>query len=305
MLASAPPWALSVLALSVAHSCVVEPNRTQRSRSHDPGLKDAAVASQRLDAVIAQAKTDRGRLDSNALGPLSLTALGIASVVGAGIFATTGTAAAQYAGPAVVFTFLLAGIAAGAMALCYAELAAMIPAPAQPTPTPTRSSGSFPAWFIGWDLLLEYLFAASTVAVGWAGYAVSLLDSIGIDAAELDHRTPIRRRLRGAQPAGDRDRGAGDRAAHRRHAPVGDGEQLHGRAQARGADPVRRRRRNLRLERQLGAVHPRSRASSATAGGSSASSAPAASSSSPTSASTPSRPRRRRAATRSGRSRSA
>ncbi len=134
----------------------------------------------RLDAVIAQAKTDRGRLDSNALGPWSLTALGIASVVGAGIFATTGTAAAKFAGPSVIFTFLLAGVAAAAMALCYAELAAMIPAAGSTYSYAYAIFGLFPAWFIGWDLLLEYLLAASTVAVSWSGYAVSLLDSIGI-----------------------------------------------------------------------------------------------------------------------------
>ena len=86
------------------------------------------MAGGNLDAVIAQAKKDRSRLDSNALGPFSLTALGVASVVGAGIFVTTGDAAANYAGPGVVFSFLLAGLAAGVTALCYAELAAMVPA---------------------------------------------------------------------------------------------------------------------------------------------------------------------------------
>jgi APA family basic amino acid/polyamine antiporter len=138
------------------------------------------VSAENLDAVIDQAKRDRGKLDSSALGPWSLTALGIASVVGAGIFATTGTAAAKYAGPSVVFTFLLAGVAAAAMALCYAELAAMIPAPGSTYSYAYAIFGLFPAWFIGWDLLLEYLLAASTVAVSWAGYAVSLTDSIGI-----------------------------------------------------------------------------------------------------------------------------
>ena len=89
-----------------------------------------------------------------------------------------GTAAAQYAGPAVVFSFVLAGLAAAVTALCYAELAAMIPAAGSTYSYAYAAFGVFLAWFIGWDLLLEYLFAASTVAVGWAGYAVSLL---GID----------------------------------------------------------------------------------------------------------------------------
>lgn len=133
-----------------------------------------------LDTIVAQAKADRERLDAKAMGVFSLTTLGIASVVGAGIFVITGEAAADFAGPAVVVSFLLAGIAAGVTALCYAELAAMIPAAGSTYSYAYAAFGMFVAWFIGWDLLLEYLFAASTVAVGWSGYFVSLLDSIGI-----------------------------------------------------------------------------------------------------------------------------
>lgn len=133
-----------------------------------------------IDAVIAQAKIDRKRLDSAAFGPFSLTTLGVASVVGAGIFVTTGDAAAEYAGPGVIFSFLLAGVAAAVTALCYAELAAMVPAAGSTYSYAYAVFGSFLAWFIGWDLLLEYLFAASTVAVGWSGYFVSLMNSAGI-----------------------------------------------------------------------------------------------------------------------------
>jgi APA family basic amino acid/polyamine antiporter len=138
------------------------------------------VAGTNLDAIVAQAGRDRKRLDSGALGPVSLTLLGIASVVGAGIFVTTGEAAARYAGPAVVISFVIAGLAAGVTALCYAELAAMIPAAGSTYSYAYAVFGVFLAWFIGWDLLLEYLFAASTVAVGWGGYAVSLLGSAGV-----------------------------------------------------------------------------------------------------------------------------
>jgi APA family basic amino acid/polyamine antiporter len=136
--------------------------------------------SKAFDAIVEQSKTDRKRLDSSALGVFSLTALGIASVVGAGIFATTGTAAAEFAGPAVVISFVLAGIAAAAMAVSYAELASMIPAAGSTYSYAYAIFGVFPAWFIGWDLLLEYLFAASTVAVSWSGYAVSLIEHVGI-----------------------------------------------------------------------------------------------------------------------------
>jgi basic amino acid/polyamine antiporter, APA family len=142
-------------------------------------VKLPAVAD-RLETILVQARKDRKRLDGAAMGAFSLTTLGIASVVGAGIFVTTGTAAAQYAGPAVVISFVLAGLAAAFTAICYAELAAMIPIAGSTYSYAYAAFGVFLAWFIGWDLLLEYLFAASTVAVGWAGYAVSFLDSIGI-----------------------------------------------------------------------------------------------------------------------------
>jgi basic amino acid/polyamine antiporter, APA family len=145
----------------------------------DGSVKLPAVAD-RLETILGQARRDRQRLDSSALGAFSLTTLGIASVVGAGIFVTTGTAAAQYSGPAVVISFVLAGLAAAFTAICYAELAAMIPIAGSTYSYAYAAFGVFLAWFIGWDLLLEYLFAASTVAVGWSGYAVSLLDSIGI-----------------------------------------------------------------------------------------------------------------------------
>jgi APA family basic amino acid/polyamine antiporter len=134
----------------------------------------------RLEAILAQAKTDRGRLDSGAVGTFSLTTLGIASVVGAGIFVTTGEAAAKFAGPAVVISFVLAGIVAALTAVCYAELAAMIPIAGSTYSYAYAAFGTFVAWFIGWDLLLEYLFAASTVAVGWAGYFTSFVGSLGI-----------------------------------------------------------------------------------------------------------------------------
>ena len=131
-----------------------------------------------LDAILATAEHDRTRLNSHALGAFSLTLLGVASVVGAGIFVVTGDAAAHYAGPAVLISFVLAGIVAGLTALCYAELASMIPAAGSTYSYAFAAFGSFVGWFIGWDLLLEYLFAASTVAVGWSGYFVDLCDSL-------------------------------------------------------------------------------------------------------------------------------
>jgi len=141
-----------------------------------PGGPDRA----NLDAILTTAARDRKRLDSQALGAFSLTLLGVASVVGAGIFVVTGDAAAHYAGPAVLVSFVLAGIVAGLTALCYAELASAIPAAGSTYSYAFAAFGPFVGWFIGWDLLLEYLFAASTVAVGWSGYLVDLCASVGI-----------------------------------------------------------------------------------------------------------------------------
>lgn len=115
-----------------------------------------------------------------ALGPLNLTALGIGAVIGAGIFVLTGQAAAKYAGPAIVFSFVLAGLACAFAGLCYAEFAAMIPISGSAYTYSYATLGEFIAWIIGWDLILEYLFAASTVAVGWSGYVVSFLKDVGI-----------------------------------------------------------------------------------------------------------------------------
>jgi basic amino acid/polyamine antiporter, APA family len=131
-----------------------------------------------------------------ALGPLNLTALGIGAVIGAGIFVLTGQAAAKYAGPAIVFSFILAGVACGFAGLCYAEFSAMIPISGSAYTYGYATLGEFVAWIIGWDLILEYLFAASTVAVGWSGYVVSFLRDLGITfpqaftAAPYNHITP-------------------------------------------------------------------------------------------------------------------
>ena len=108
-----------------------------------------------------------------------LVMLGIGAVIGAGIFVLTGHAAAAHAGPAIVLSFVLAGIACGLAGLCYAEFAAMLPVSGSAYSYSYATLGEFIAWFIGWNLVLEYLFAASTVAVGWSGYLNSFLGSFG------------------------------------------------------------------------------------------------------------------------------
>ncbi len=115
-----------------------------------------------------------------ALGALNLTTLGIGAIIGAGIFVLTGSAAAQYAGPGIVYSFILAGIGCLFAGLCYAEFASMIPIAGSAYTYGYATLGEFVAWIIGWDLILEYLFGASTVAVGWSGYFSAFMNELGI-----------------------------------------------------------------------------------------------------------------------------
>jgi len=116
-----------------------------------------------------------------ALSATNLTSLGIGAIIGAGIFVLTGQAAAQYAGPAIVLSFVVSGLACAFAGLCYAEFASLIPVSGSAYTYAYATLGEFLAWIIGWDLILEYLFASSTVAVGWAGYVVSFVRDFGID----------------------------------------------------------------------------------------------------------------------------
>ena len=116
-----------------------------------------------------------------ALTATNLTTLGIGGIIGAGIFVLTGQAAAQYAGPAIVISFIISGIACAFAGLCYAEFASMIPISGSAYTYAYTTLGEFLAWIIGWDLILEYLFAASTVSVGWSGYMVSFLHDLGVN----------------------------------------------------------------------------------------------------------------------------
>jgi len=117
---------------------------------------------------------------TRALGPWQLIALGIGAIIGTGIFVITGHAAATYAGPGVVISFVIAGIGCLFAGLCYAEYASMIPVAGSAYTYTYATMGKFLAWIIGWNLVLEYLAAASTVAVGWSGYFNALLGEFGL-----------------------------------------------------------------------------------------------------------------------------
>src|SRR5213083_1659787 len=116
-----------------------------------------------------------------ALGALNLTMLGIGAIIGTGIFVLTGTVAALNAGPAVVLSFIFAGIASVFAALCYSEFASLVPMAGSAYTYGYATLGELIAWIIGWDLVLEYALGAVTVAIGWSGYFVSLLHDFGIN----------------------------------------------------------------------------------------------------------------------------
>ncbi len=109
------------------------------------------------------------------LGWFNLTMLGIGAIVGAGIFSLTGTAAANYAGPGIVYSFVIGGILCALAGLCYSEMASMVPVSGSAYAYSYATMGEFVAWIIGWDLVLEYAFGAITVSASWSGYMVSLL----------------------------------------------------------------------------------------------------------------------------------
>ncbi len=139
-------------------------------------------AKKSLDLLMREADGVGGEPTlKRSLGAVNLTLLGIGAIIGAGIFVLTGTAAAQYAGPAIILSFILAGAGCLFAGLCYAEFASMIPIAGSAYTYGYATLGELVAWIIGWDLILEYLFAASTVAVGWSGYFTSFLrEELGI-----------------------------------------------------------------------------------------------------------------------------
>lgn len=142
-----------------------------------------------LEHFLAEAQHGDGFKKS--LTALNLVLLGVGGIIGAGIFVLTGQAAANYAGPAIVISFLVSGVGCACAALCYAEFAAMIPIAGSAYTYAYATLGRFIAWIIGWDLILEYLFGASTVAVGWSGYVVSFLKDLGITVPAAVASSPL------------------------------------------------------------------------------------------------------------------
>lgn len=132
-----------------------------------------------INQMLSETKGSNDGLKRN-LTAANLVTLGIGAIVGTGIFVITGTAAANYAGPGLTISFLISAIGCVMAGLCYAEFAAMIPVAGSVYSYSYSTMGEGLAWFIGWVLILEYLFACSSVSVGWSGYMISLCEGWGI-----------------------------------------------------------------------------------------------------------------------------
>ncbi|MGH9542289.1 MAG: amino acid permease [Terriglobales bacterium] len=132
-----------------------------------------------LGALLAESAGESNAL-KRALGPLNLVTLGIGAIIGTGIFVLTGPVAATNAGPAIVISFIIAGIACAFAGLCYAEFASVIPIAGSAYSYGYATLGELVAWIIGWALVLEYGFGAATVAVGWSGYVNSFLQDLHV-----------------------------------------------------------------------------------------------------------------------------
>src|SRR5579862_1014849 len=152
-----------------------------------------------LDRLAAEAEEPGHRL-KKALGPIDVTALGIGAIIGAGIFATIGTAAAgdptrPGAGPALILSFVVTGVACGFAALCYAEFAAMVPISGSAYTYSYATLGELIAWIIGWDLIIEYAVGNVAVAISWGNYFKTFVSGFGIlipNWLSTDYRTAAR-----------------------------------------------------------------------------------------------------------------
>ena len=139
------------------------------------------LATKPLDMLMSEAQDSGEHSLKRALGPINLITLGIGAIIGAGIFVLTGQAAAMYAGPAIILSYVLAGLGCAFAGLCYAEFASLIPIAGSAYTYGYATLGEIFAWIIGWDLILEYAFGAATVASGWSSTLVAFLQDYGIN----------------------------------------------------------------------------------------------------------------------------
>ena len=133
-----------------------------------------------IDLLLDEARQQGNGSLRRVLGPVSLIAMGVGVIVGAGLFSITGLVAANFSGPAITLSFVIAALCCCFAGLCYAEFASMIPVAGSAYTYSYATMGELVAWVIGWDLVLEYSVAATTVSISWSRYVVSFFDSVGI-----------------------------------------------------------------------------------------------------------------------------
>jgi APA family basic amino acid/polyamine antiporter len=149
------------------------------------------LATKPLDALMREAGEEGGEYGlRRVLGPVNLVTLGVGAIVGAGIFVLAGTAAATFAGPAIILSFILAGVGCIFAGLCYAEFASLIPIAGSAYTYGYATLGEIFAWIIGWDLIIEYAFGAAAVASGWSGNLIALFQTYHIPIPSQLTTTP-------------------------------------------------------------------------------------------------------------------
>lgn len=153
-------------------------------------MKKGLFAKKSIGSLLKEAADNKHGL-KRALGPMNLTAMGIGAIIGAGLFVLTGDVAANYTGPGIVISFIIAAAICSLAALCYAEFASLIPIAGSAYTYAYVAMGEFFAWLMGLALTLEYLFSYSTVAVGWSGYFNSLINDLGIHLPDFLSKAPL------------------------------------------------------------------------------------------------------------------
>ena len=133
-----------------------------------------------IESLQAEAAQSGSKSLKRVLGPVSLVALGVGVIIGAGLFSITGTVASEFTGPSITLSFIIAAIGCCFAGLCYAEFASMIPVAGSAYTYSYATMGELIAWIIGWDLVLEYTVAATTVSISWSRYMVVFLENLGI-----------------------------------------------------------------------------------------------------------------------------
>jgi APA family basic amino acid/polyamine antiporter len=154
-------------------------------------MANSLFSTKPIDVLINETKDNQHGF-KRVLGKFNLVMLGIGAIIGAGIFVLAGEVSANYSGPAIVISFLIAAFACGCAGLCYAEMASMIPIAGSAYTYCYATVGRFFAWVVAWMLIIEYLFAASTVSVGWSGYIVSFFETLGIHLPSALVNAPVK-----------------------------------------------------------------------------------------------------------------